>query len=648
MRKYLIAIAILLVVGVAASFFLIPTEDQVVQMRAKDDVQRGTGSGYTDYKAEFASGDRSMPVVIGATTALIQEGRAGEVLPLLEAHVQTNPDDLAARKKLAEIYQATGRDADYLREIEYVAAKDPSAENLKLLADMYNYVQMYDKQAATLRQLIQVTNGSVPEYYVDLASVLVLEEDKPASNAVLQELRAKHPDYTSFGLTRLTVANLVDTGQTDAAYTEAAKWTAMSPKPVELADLANIITYGGRPDLGLALIEPHRAIVTTDVTLFTAYVNASILSDKRDQAYALLKQVHGTGQLPATLYHPLIELALERGEKDVASAAIASLDTTKFYEDDAINLIELARVSGDDSITTQVIDKFNQSPFIDNKPALSAIIALVRRDSDEEQRIKVALSADLSRVARLRLAQACGRVEKKACFDTLVSKFPDYKDMTPREIDEIAMLYIGVNRQGEIYGKVSEQAAARESEIIELAQMKIAASLGKRPDVSNWLTTNAKNTSTGRLTGLFFMANDRGHGDVAMDIAAVLYEREPTDAHRDYLVSGYMRSKEYGKALPLLRQSATSSRVAEDNYLAALTQLGKGDATYREELQNYVLPQLESTQVDSERKLQLVFMLINTGNKEKALPYINQYAKSEGGQWRTLYNQVHAVPGKDM
>lgn len=644
MRKYLIVIAILLVVGVGASFYLIPTEQQVGQMRQKDDAVRG--SGYTDYKAEFAKGDRSPQTLIGATTDLIKEGRAAEVLPLLEAHVQTNPDDLDARKKLAEIYQATGRDADYLREIEYVAQKDPSAANLKLLADMYNYVQMYDKQAATLRKLIDVTGGNQPEYYVDLASILMIEEDKAGSAAVLQELRTKHPDYVSYGLTRLTVANLIDTGQSDAAYTEAAKWTSAKPNAVELADLANIINYGGRPDLALQLIEPQKSYVTSDPTLLAAYVNASILSGKSDQAYDILKQVHAAGTLPAGLYHPLIDLALQKQEHDVAASAVATLDTTKFYEDDAINLIELARASNDQDIMNQIINRFNQSPFIDNKPALSAIIAIARRDADEDARIKTAIAANLTRTQRLRLAQACGRVEKKACFDTLVAKFPDYKDMSPREIDEVAMLYIGVNRQSEIYDKVSEQSATRPSEIIDLAKMKIAASLGKREDVSNWLAQNAKNISTGKLTDLFFMANDRGHGTVAMDIAQVLYEREPNDSHRDYLVSGYMRAKEYGKALPLLRESAASSRSAEDNYLAALTQLGKADPTYRTELEKYITPQLESSNVDSARKLQLVFMLINTGNKEKALPYINQYAKSEGGQWRTLYNQVHAVPGK--
>lgn len=641
MRKYIIMIAILVVVGVGASFYLIPSKEQIVVMKQKDDVQRT--SGYVDYKAQFTSGDRSSATLVGVTPLFITEGRIAELLPIMEGFVTANPDDLAARKKLAELYQAAGRDSDYLAQIEYVAQKDPSPENLKLLADMYNYVQMYDKQATTLKQLIQVTGGSNPENYVDLATILVIEEDKAGSAAALQELRAKHPDYISYGLTRLTVANLVDTGQSDAAYAEAAKWTATSTKPAEIADLANIVNYGGRPDLALQLIEPHRDIVTSDVDLFTAYVNASILAGKREQAYAALKQVHATGQLPATLYYSFIELALNFHEEDVATAAIASLDTTKFYEDDAINLLELARLNGNDAITAQTIDKFNQPPFIDNKPALSAIIALVRRDNDEDQRIQTAITANLTRIQRLRLAEACGRYEKTACFNSLVAKFPEFADMSPREIDEVALLYIGVNRQKDIYEKVSGQAATRQSEIIELAQMKLAASMGNRTDVDNWLNQNSKNTSTGNLTGLFFMANDRHHGDVAMDIASFLYSRDASDKHREYLVSGYMNAGEYGKALPLLRGSATTSREAEDNYLAALTKLGKGDATYRDELEKYVTPQLASANVSSERKLQLVFMMINSGNKQKVIPTIDQYAKSEGGEWRTLYNQIHAV-----
>ena len=68
MRKYFIIIAVVVAAGVAASFFLIPSEEEIVVMKQRDDVQRS--SGYVDYKAEFAKGVRSGPVLIGVTTDL--------------------------------------------------------------------------------------------------------------------------------------------------------------------------------------------------------------------------------------------------------------------------------------------------------------------------------------------------------------------------------------------------------------------------------------------------------------------------------------------------------------------------------------------------------------------------------------------------
>lgn len=643
MRKYIIVIAVLVVAGIGASFLLIPGENDIAVMQEKDDTVEAAALVNMDFQAEYDKGNRSEKVLVGLADLYMSDGRHAVILPILEQDVVANPDHIEVRKQMAKLYQAAGRDDDYLKEMETIAEKQPTEANLSLLADMYNYTRMYDNQVATLKRLIEVSNGKNPDYYVDTATILMMQENKAGAADMLQQLRTAHPDYLSFKLVRLMVSNYVDIGDPQKGYDEAARWVQKQPNAPEIADLANIINYGGRPDLAIQLMEMNPQLITTQADLLTAYVNALLVGDKRDQAFETLKTAHTAGTLPPEMYRPFIELALERKDMVLAESIVDSLDNKYFKEDDAINLVELARANENQTITTKLIAKFETPDYITNKPVLAAIIALIRRDNDEDQKIATALKAQVTRIQRLRLAQACARTEKTQCFNTLVAQFPKFADMNPRELDEVVMLYISINRGKDIYAQVEAEAKTRDSEIITQALIKLAASMGKREVVASWLTESGRNASTGKLSELFFIANDRNHGAVAMDIASVLYQRDPNEKHRDYLVSGYLRAGEYAKALPLLRDVKGQSRELEDSYLTALTKLGKGSPEHRTELEQYVVPQLESSSVDSERKLQLVFMLINTNNKKAAIPFIDQYAKSEGGEWRKLYNQVHAV-----
>jgi|GEM_PF-1685683 len=673
MRKYVIFILFLAIVGVGVSFYLIPNQNQIAAMQQRDEVIRTASN--INYQQQYDSGARTEEVMVGLTNQYINEGRGLTALPMLEEHLKLNPGHIQARKKLAELYQAAGRNDDYLREIETVVNQQPTEANLKLLSDMYNFVGLYDKQIDTLRQLVKTTDGSKPEYYADLATILTVQERKQEAAEVLKELRAKHPNYASYKITRLLVSSLVDSGEVEQGYQEAAKWInehskapapaadeklakdghapapaiVGGPHPLELADLANIINYGGRPDLALQLIEPHRAIVTGHADLFLAYVNASINANKSDQAYEALKATYEQGKLQAPLYRPFIELAMNRGEMELAEHIVGSLDSQYFTEDEAINLIELARIKENKPILDKLVHLFDNQVYTKDKPGVAAIIALVRRDRDEDAKIARALSTDLTRNTRLRLAEACARNNKNQCFNTVVSKFKPFAEMTPRELDEVVMLYITVGRQGDIYEKVTRVAegSGNGSPIIQFAHAKLAASMGKADVVSRFMNTKGRDTETAKLTQLFFIANDRRHSAIASMVAEFLYEREPSQAHREYLVSAYLRSGQYAKALPLVREIRNTSRVNEDSYLTTLTRLAKGDPALRDELKDYVVTQLQSPEVDEHRKLQLVFMLINSGNKKEAIPYIDQYADASP-EWKKLYRQVHAKPWKGV
>mgnify|MGYP000323010340 CR=1 FL=1 len=124
MRKLIVAAVVLVIIGVAASLFLIPDKNEVVAVQARD--AETIASGAVDVEAEYNQGRRTFPIVAGLADKRVGEGNRDAAIALLEEFVKVNPENVNGRKKLAEQYQLAGRQEDYNKELELVAAAEPS------------------------------------------------------------------------------------------------------------------------------------------------------------------------------------------------------------------------------------------------------------------------------------------------------------------------------------------------------------------------------------------------------------------------------------------------------------------------------------------------------------------------------------------
>jgi hypothetical protein len=643
--KFIIPVILLVIIGVVASFLLVPDEETVVVMQERDQVVRN--AGFADYQAEYDAGSREETVIVGLSDRYIGEGRGMDAIPMLEEALQTRPDYHTARRKLAELYRAAGRDADFAREVEYLAMQDPSETNLKNLADLYHQAQRFEEQADLLRQLVTMTNNEKPEYMAELAATLILLEKKDEANQVLADLQMRHPDYKSFVLTRILVSNSLDRGEPQQALDLAKEWTTAQPDGDQIADLINLIHYGGEPVYALQLAAAHSDLISASIPMYVAYVNALIGAGEDERAYATMKPVRQQNRLPVELYGVYIEQALAHKELAEAEAVVDELDPKYFDEAVTLNLFALSYFNDYDSITEKLIAKFGNPEFRSNKPVLDAVIAMIEKEEATDAKITVALDhPHLKKTARLRLAQFCAEFNKETCFDTIVARFDPVMQMTAQELNEYVDLHIAADKQDRIVKQVEEAALATDSERVRFAWAKLAAANGNAAAIQAWLERYGRGTANADLSELFYLANDRGHGSAALPVAEMLYERAPNATYREFLISAYMNAGQYAKALPVLRQVRSQSMGDENNYLAALTKLGRTDAQYRDELAEYVKPLLDSDQVSSERKLELVYMLINTRQQNLARPYVKEYAESEGGEWKKTWNQMNNVGGK--
>ncbi len=674
MRKLILVALALVVLGVGVSFLLIPNEKDIVNTQARDVVM--VTQGNVDVEAEYNQGRRTFPIISGLADKRIAAGDRPGAITLLEEYVKNNPSDVNGRKKLAEQYQLAGRQQDFNTQLEAIATLAPTEQNLRVLSDIYNADKNYPKQVEVLKKIVEATKGANPQAFADLATIQVVIGDKDGALATLDQLKAKHPDFQNYAVTRIRVNILAERGKAEEAFTVAKAWVdrplpaaaaqaqvppsatpnAVVTAPVttptsqlakELADLANILHYSGHADKAVALVEPHITLLQESTELVVAYVNANITLGRDEHAYTILSQIDKAGKMMPELYLPYLQLAIKREDIPAAEGIASRLDTASFNEEQALNIIEVARANNAPSVLGILLNRFGEPTITSNKPVLAAVVSIMKKEKDQDQKVNVALGMELSSIQRLRLAEACARADKTACFDTIVKQYPPMEQMTTQQIAEYAQLYIIAERPAEVIDGVAAQAAKPGAHPdVQDAERRLAAAAGRHDILKPWLEANANTAPVIKLQEYFYLANDRRHHAISTDIAERMYARDPSPMSRDLMIAAYMGAEDYAKALPFLREQLKQEGASDALYLNALTKLARKDTGARKELTDYAESSLKSNRGTAKDQLNYAYALLNNGKKDAALPFIKQYAGERGGEWKKIYAQLTAKQTK--
>lgn len=645
MRKYILVALILVALGVGVSFLLIPSESEVSELQARDSKQIDLGN--IDLEAEYAQGRRTFMIINALVDKRLAEGNRPGAIELLEEYVGNNPKDVNARKRLAEQYQLAGEFKKYNEQLEAIAAAEPTEANLKILSDIYNAEKSYPQQIEVLKKIIEITNGENPVYFADLATIQMVEGKSEDALMTIEQLRAKHPDYNTYATTRIYVSALAAKGELDRAVDATNQWINLNPAPEQLADFVNIIHYTGKDAVrAIGLVAPQRMdMLTKDATLVLAYVNANITAGRDDHAYDVLVKVDETGTMPASLYAVYLELAIKREDFANAERIVAKLDPKEFTEEQALNIIELARAMNATKTLNALMARFQEPGILDSRPVLASVIAILTNAKDQDDKIATALALDLSSTQRLRLAEACARANKTKCFDEIVKKFPPIDMMTPAQVAEYAQLFIVANRAGEIVDAVGMKARTNPVFETNHAHLRLAAASGRSDIFDVWLEPNSQTASISVLQEYFFLANDRGHGNIAGRLAKVLYQRDPSPANRDIMIASFIKGGNDKEALVLLREQIKEEGVNDALYVNTLSRAARKDRDARKELSDYALTRLKANKGSNQQQMNYAYVLINNGQKADVLPIVREKAKTDGGEWRKMLAQLTPTKG---
>lgn len=634
MKKYIV-ITILVIIGVAASLFLIPGTNEIALMQLKD---RRYDEARESYEKKRAEGKLTVDVVSALTDLYLQYGAVDEAIGVMEEFVAQNPTSLQARKELGKLYQYAQRPDDYLRNLEEVNKMEANKDSLGTMVAMYGAAQQYDKQEPALQLLVDHNVNKEPHHYQQLVNLQASEKKFADAVVTLREYREKFPKEFRFSDYEMMVTMLLDGKKQEEAFTEAKTAAQGTQNPLEIARLVNILHYRGTPKLAWRLLEPYDSQVKQFPELAAEKAYILVNTGKRDEAYELVTWLYEQGKLPESLQRDFMAMSLENDKPEVALEMAKKLNVSAMNEEQGISIVELALYHGTKTeLSGVLLSKFNDDTLLINKPVLKALLSIARRDGNVDANVAALETVEMTPQRVFTLANACAASRYNDCTTAMLKRI-DGQSLQGEDVLRAANLYMQIGKIADAREIVDPlYAQTPDDEKVSALRARIAAYEGDTTFVDRWIASQEK-ISVKEYKDLFFMAQDYKQTDTALFIAEKMHAAHNDDDSRTLLVNAYMANKRFEDALPYLRELKGHNEQSRNDYLAVLMDLSEKNPKYGQELANFAATELRGN-VPARQKQALIYALLNSGRGDIALPYIREFAKTQGGDWVEVYAQ---------
>lgn len=635
MKKYIV-ILVLVLIGLAVGIYMVPDQNEVALIQLKD---KKYEEALKVYEQKLEEGALSVDVVSALTDLYLQYGDVEKAIAVMERFVRENPANVEAHEELGRLYQYAQRPDDYLRNLEVInKLKGNTKEALEQMADMYGAAEEYNKQEPALELLAEHKIIKEPHHYIQLANMQASKKKYDEAVKTLREYREKFPKEFKFAQIEMLVTLILEQpGKQEEAFMEAKTAASKTQNPQEIGRLVNIMHYRGSPELGWRLLEPYDAQVKQFPELAAEKAFILVNMNKSKEAYELLTWLYEENRLPEALYRDYMALALVNGEEEVALQLVDKLDIHGMNEEQAISVVEMALFDASPALNQKILAKFDDFEPAKTMPVLSALLSIANRKSDVEERIAALDSLKLENPRVIMIAGACANRGYRTCADAMMQRI-DKNTLTEKDNIRIANLYLQIGEIAAAREVVDPLYTAKpdEKEISEL-RAKIAAYEGDTTFVDRWLTAHEDSTIKD-YKDIFFLAQDHRKTETALFVAEKMHATFNNAESRDLLVNALMANKRYAEALPYLRELRNYSEQDRNNYLSVLMDLAKKNPSYNKELASFAATQLRGN-ISKSQKQALIYALLDAGRADLALPFIREFARTQGGDWVEVYAQ---------
>jgi tetratricopeptide (TPR) repeat protein len=620
------------VVSVTASYFLLPSKQQMALNSYKD---KQYDVAIKIYEQQLNDGNLSIDTVSTLAKIYIKYAEIDKAIEVMEKFVSQNPSNLEARQELGRLYQYGQRTADYAENLEIMNRLAADSESTKKLIDTYN-LQNEDEKTIPLmlKKVIEENQGTLQEHR-DLANVLAASKRYDKALGVLKMMKEKYADKMLFSDYELMLRMYIENKELKEAKDFALSLVGQKFSKDEFAKISNILLYLISAEVAYEFVDKLPDDIKNSDKLFEQKIVILQAVGKKEEAYKLALNEYEAGILPPNLIDDFIFLAHYVGNRELLAKLRDELNYDALGVNEVIGLLEIANEMQDKEFNQKLVARAEKLVDETNNEYLAVMLALIGGESEVEQRVLKLMDQEATFSRRLALAQRCAYRKMKVCVDKFFEELPSPEDMSDEEL--IGAIYV-VNQSGDhkkAYEIVNNARQLRQNNVFENIWFPLAGAFAELELIKPYLVESAPLRDKS-YESAYYMAMDYKNYNNAIAIAEYVYGLNASDKNGELVTQAYLASGDYDRALTLLRTNKNKYKNGENDYLYVLTKLAKSNPKYGKELREYGVAILESN-VSSARKQQIIGSLIAGGQQAAIMPYIKSMAIENPKEWAFLY-----------
>lgn len=571
MRLNLILLILLIVFGLGISLLLIPRDKDVALLQLRSDEADEARQVLLE---QYERGDRSVAVVASLAEIAIYDGEIPTAVALLEDYIARNPNDVTARRRLAEYYRFDQRRDDYVATLADVVDRDGTEPERRLLADLYRLRGDYELLLVALTDLIDRGIAREREYR-EAAALAASLKKFDQSLAVSEAMWRAFPGSFSADTVKLYVMVAAASGKAELAEQIVTRLSSGEAGPVAIVPVIREVSDRNQPKLGLRLLRQFEGELYQTPPLLVAWARMQESLDQEIVALERLRKLEAEGRLPALAVPVLLDLAILANDLDLIVRIVSPRDLRNFNDFRLRAIMDLAVFNRTGGLLRQYLEQATES-FIRREPALTAEvhIALGQMDQAAAQVVLARQKGDRRLDQLLRLARAEIKLGQEADAARTLERIARASDLNEGAMRGLAQLYIETERTRQGIAAFERLRRERPSLAADYGWARLAAAEGRDEELREWMKART-GLDKDLLTDVVYLSSPDRAPLSALEAARRLYEDHPGRDSRRLFGEALLANGRAAEAIGVLEQLLPGSPEEAETWVAALNAAGR-------------------------------------------------------------------------
>jgi len=583
-------IIFLVLVGIVASLYLIPTTDELAIIHLKS---RRFSAAQNFYLDQYNQGVRTPAVVYELSVLYEKEGDLDDAIKIFQEYTAAHPDDADAFKRLAELYYLNNQYDEYGNTLAKMAALktklDP--DTLRALKGYYQEKNEKQQQEAVLNTIIKSGKGNEDDY-AELAGIYAQEKKFDKAAEILKTRRTYFVEHNTIDmiLFELWIDTHLGKIQSEEAVKMVADYLKKKNDPKITFYVLNLFKES-YPNLALQLVSLVQPLIGDHTNLELAVL--LILKDHPEQKEKVeqeISKLQAITKKNPMLQNFLFDIYMSEEDDEQLLNLIHTTPPQQIEERELIDLATLATIKDKPELVQEVQEALGPE-YLQEHPLRALALEIGAQEEDAHKKLDDYLETrSMTRTDRFflfRLA-AAAKFTKEAL--EIGNSFPPFVAMQEDELLDIAEAYVGMKKADLLYPMIEKSIPTIGEKNAGPALTLLNIALKHPQAAKEWMQAQIK-IKEGALKVFFETAKDVKEYPLAFDIAQRLYEHYPSASSESDYGLALVQIGKITEGMPLLKQlyadHPLNSQIQRD-YLAALIVAVKQDKQYTHDLVAYM------------------------------------------------------------